>query len=68
MRKAKMIVTVVLAVLVLILIFQNWKDFPVSFFFWSGSLPGTIMLLLTLAVGFVIGIIATTTWLKNKDS
>ena len=68
MRKAKLIITAVLIMLVLILIFQNWKEFPVSFFFWSGSLPGTLMLLITLAVGFVVGIIVASTWLRSKDS
>jgi len=68
MSKAKLIIAGVLAVLVLILIFQNWAAVHVSFLFWNGSLPGTLMLLITLAIGFVIGLIASMTWLKSKDS
>ena len=68
MRKAKLIIAAVLAILVLVLIFQNWTMFPVSFLFWSGSLPGTLMLLIAVAIGFVIGLIAAMTWLKSKDA
>jgi hypothetical protein len=31
-------------------------------------LPGTLMLLIAVAIGFVIGLIAAMTWLKSKDS
>ena len=68
MRKAKLIIAAVLAILILVLIFQNWTAFPVSFLFWSGSLPGTLMLLIAAAVGFIIGLIAAMTCLKSKDS
>ena len=66
--KPKLIITAVLTILVLILIFQNWTAFPVSFLFWSGSLPGTLMLLIAVAIGFVIGLVAAMTWLKSKDA
>jgi len=68
MSKPRLIIIAVLVVLALILIFQNWTAFPVSFLFWSGSLPGTLMLVIALAIGFVIGIVSAMTWLKSKDS
>ena len=68
MSKTRLTIVAVLVVLALILIFQNWAEFPVSFLFWSGSLPGTLMLLIALAIGFVIGLVAAMTWLKSKDS
>jgi uncharacterized integral membrane protein len=67
MRKTKLIIVAVLAILVLIVIFQNLDAHVVRFLFWSGSLPSALMLVITLAAGFVIGIITTSIWLKNKD-
>ena len=68
MSKTKLIIAAVLVILVLILIFQNLDACPVRFLFWAGSLPVALMLFIALAIGFVIGIIAATTWLKSKDS
>jgi uncharacterized integral membrane protein len=68
MRKAKLIIAAVLVILVLIVIFQNWDAHVVRFLFWSGSLPSALMLVITLAIGFVVGILAASTWLKSKDS
>jgi uncharacterized integral membrane protein len=43
------------ALLVLALAFQNWQSQQTDLFFWSFSMPRTVMLLLTFAVGGVVG-------------
>lgn len=43
--------------LVLILVFQNWETQQTDVFFWSVSMPRTVLLLLTLLAGLGIGFV-----------
>lgn len=51
----KLVLGAVLAVLGLVLVFQNTKRGQVNLFSWHVSLPAWIWLLVTFAVGVVVG-------------
>lgn len=53
-----LIAPAIVAIVVIILILQNTsEDWRLSFLFWSFSLPGALMLILVLAIGFLIGLL-----------
>jgi uncharacterized integral membrane protein len=62
--KVKIAAGVVLAVLVLIIMFQNTDPVRTMLLFWPVELPLIVLLLLMLAVGFVLGLVSAT--VRNK--
>jgi uncharacterized integral membrane protein len=51
----KLIVTAVVAVLVLIFVFQNTEQAPIRFLVWDFDIAVWVALLITLLIGFGIG-------------
>ncbi|MBD3369248.1 DUF1049 domain-containing protein [Candidatus Fermentibacteria bacterium] len=53
--RAKLILSMILAVIVLIVLLQNTEQVATSILFFKLELPRAILLLVTLLVGFVVG-------------
>jgi len=51
----KLLSILVLAGLTLLFIFQNVTSIEIQFLFWSARMPRSILMLLILGVGFLIG-------------
>ena len=51
----KLLGILVLAGLTLLFIFQNVTNIEIQFLFWSARMPRSILMLLILGVGFLIG-------------
>lgn len=63
----RLVVTVVLAALAIVFVFQNSTSGRIRFLFWDFSMPAWIWLLVVLAVGVVIGSLFP--WFRpKKDS
>lgn len=62
----KLIVTAVVAVLVLIFVFQNTEEAPITFLFWDGTVAVWVALLATLVIGFGIGWVVRGSRAKRK--
>lgn len=57
--KIKYIALIVLVVLALIILFQNSKVIEIRLLFWRIEMSQIILVLLTLAVGFLLGIVVS---------
>jgi uncharacterized integral membrane protein len=55
MSKPKIVSAVVLALLVLILVFQNTQVVTVAFLFWKFEMSRVILILLAVMSGFICG-------------
>jgi uncharacterized integral membrane protein len=62
----KLILSVVLGVLVIIVALQNTASVETHILFASVTMPRALLLLCTLAIGFVIGIIVTISVLRRE--
>jgi len=66
MDKAKLIVALILAVLTVVVVLQNTEAVSTKLLFVTVTMPRVLLLFLVLAVGFVLGIIASLSWTKKK--
>ncbi|WP_243545643.1 sensor histidine kinase [Pseudodesulfovibrio tunisiensis] len=57
-QKAHLAVSLILALLFLLFIFQNFEQTQISFLFWTISIPRALLLLSTLLLGVSIGVIS----------
>lgn len=55
--KPKYIALIVLAVLAVILVLQNWYDVLIQLFFWNQEMPLAVFAMLMMAIGFLLGLI-----------
>ena len=55
--KAKYIALIFLAVLVVILVLQNWYDVLIQLFFWNQEMPLAVFGILMAAIGFLLGLL-----------
>ena len=55
--RPKVAAMLVLAVLVLIILFQNLHPVRIDFLFWSPMVPLLVLVVVLLGVGFVIGLL-----------
>jgi uncharacterized integral membrane protein len=62
----RLIIGTVLAVLALVLIFQNTGNVQVSVLFWDIDKPLWIWLLLLFGGGFVVGSLFPWSWLQHR--
>jgi uncharacterized integral membrane protein len=62
----RVIIGGVIAVLALVLIFQNTGDVQVHVLFWHSDHPLWIWLLVLFAAGFVVGSLFPWTWMQNR--
>jgi uncharacterized integral membrane protein len=67
MRKLKSGLLLTLAVVLLVIVLQNQAPFQVRFLWLSGQVPGIILLFMTAAAGFIIGISATLMWKSARS-
>ena len=58
MKNPKFIIALIVAVLVLILLFQNTQVVRLNIFFWEISMSQIILIPLVLILGFVAGYVA----------
>lgn len=54
--RAKLILIIVLIVLILIFVLQNIEIVPISFLFWNFSIQRPLLLLITVCIGFLLGV------------
>lgn len=57
MKRAKMVALLVLVVLVVVVIMQNTAPVQMRFLWLTGQVPAVLLLFLTAAGGFAIGLI-----------
>ncbi len=67
MTKVKLVVFGIVAVLVLIVFFQNNETVSTEILFVTISAPRSIMLIFTLLLGFVMGMVASV-FLRRRKS
>ena len=68
MKKLKAIVAIVLLIVVVIFAVENAATVEIQFLAWSFSAPRALMVVGLLAIGFVIGVIASgLSTLRNRD-
>ena len=66
MKKAKVILTIVILLLALIVSFQNTETVETKFLLMTFTMPRVLLLLLTFTLGFVGGMITTSVILKKS--
>ena len=66
MNKPKLIIVLIIAVFILLLIFQNLESCTTRFLFFSVTMPSALMLFIALAAGFIAGLLVATMKGKHK--
>lgn len=66
MQRSKLIIALIIAVLILLLVFQNLESCTTRFLFFSITLPRALMLFIALAAGFIVGLLVATMRGKHK--
>ena len=65
--KPKIITGLILAVLLIIILFQNTKNLDLELYFWTISMPKIIFILLLLILGFLGGFVTAKLMGKKKN-
>ena len=65
MRKTRLILTVVLAVLVAVVVLQNTEAQETRVLFATIVMPRAVLLLTTALIGFVVGVLTSLVWLRK---
>jgi uncharacterized integral membrane protein len=68
MKKAKLITIVAVSVLALVIVLQNTEVTRTRILFWSMQMSQALLLILTLVLGFVIGVLIAGYSLRKKRS
>ena len=66
MSKRKLVVIVILAVLTAILVFQNTQPVETRVFFATVTMPCAVLLLVTVVIGFALGVLVSLGGVKWK--
>ena len=66
MKKLRLIVTLVLAVLVVIVVLQNTEAVETHLLFATVTMPRAVLLLTTVLVGFALGILTALVWMRKQ--
>lgn len=66
MNRPKLIIVLIIAVLILLLIFQNLESCTTRFLFFSVTMPRALMLFIAVAAGFIGGLLVVTMRGKQK--
>ena len=67
MRKARLIATVVLAVLVVIVVLQNTETVETRLLFATVTMPRAVLLLTTALVGFALGVLTAFLMMRQRQ-
>ena len=62
----KVVAVAVLALVAVVLLYQNREPVQTKLLFATIEMPRAIMLLVTLAIGFAAGLITAGIWARNK--
>jgi putative membrane protein len=72
MKKAKQITALVLAVIIIVVVFQNTEAVQTKVLWATVTMPRALLLFMTLAVGIIIGVLLSLIfakkWSKNSES
>lgn len=66
MRKTKMVIAGIVAILLVIIIFQNLDTVSTRLLFARVEMPQAALLFLTAAAGFVLGLLGRITFFNKK--
>jgi uncharacterized integral membrane protein len=67
MKKLRLIVTLVLAVLVVIVVLQNTDAVETRLLFATITMPRAVLLLTTALIGFALGILTSLVWMRKQE-
>ena len=67
MRKVKLIAIVIIAILTIIILVQNTEPVQARVLFWTVPMSRALLMMLTFVLGFVIGILVPTYFLRKTD-
>ena len=66
MRRTKLIIAAIIAILLVVIIFQNLETVSTRLLFARVEMPQAALLFLTAAAGFVLGLLGRVTVFKRK--
>ena len=67
MKKLRLIVTLVLAVLMVIVVLQNTDAVETRLLFATVTMPRAVLLLTTALIGFAVGILTSLVWMRKQE-
>lgn len=67
MKTLRLVVTAALAVLVVIVVFQNTEAVETRLLFATVTMPRAVLLLTTALLGFAMGILTSLVWMRKRD-
>ena len=67
MKKARLIVTLVLAVLVVVVVLQNTEAVETRLLFATVTMPRAVLLFITALIGFAVGILTSLVWMRKQE-
>ena len=67
MKRLRLIVTLVLAVLVVIVVLQNTDAVETRLLFATVTMPRAVLLLTTALIGFALGILTSLVWMRKQE-
>jgi uncharacterized integral membrane protein len=65
-RKIKLVVLLVLTVILLIVVFQNWKADTFQILFWERNVSPSLLIIIAFVLGFVGGLFACGYFVRRK--
>jgi len=65
MKKAKMIIVLVISLIAVIVFFQNTEIIETKFLFAKITMPRFLLLILTFIMGFIVGLITASSFLRR---
>ena len=66
MKKVKLVAIVVASVVALIVVLQNTEVTPARILFWDLPMSRALLLILTFVLGFVVGVLVASNFLRKK--
>jgi lipopolysaccharide assembly protein A len=67
-KKIKLVLSLILGILLLLFIVQNWIVIPVEFVFLTIQIPVTLLILISLFIGFVFASFLDYKGIKTRDN
>lgn len=67
MKKLRLILTLVLALLVVIVVLQNTEAVETRILFATVTMPRAVLLLTTTLIGFALGILTSLVWMRRQN-
>jgi uncharacterized integral membrane protein len=67
MRKVKLIAIIVVSILTIIILVQNTEPVQARVVFVTVQMSGALLMMLTFVLGFVVGILVPTYFLRKTD-